>query len=177
MRKKENASTELSDFNLLSEKQKKFCREYLVDFNASRAYLAAGYVARTTNALSVSSSRLLSNAKVHHYLKHILSGSIQDEITNIKRIISELQMIAFGDLKDLADWTEFDLKFKSSNSLDFKSRLISEISSNDKGLKIKMHDKLKALELLGRYYKIFTDKIEAADQNVKITIDTNDSEL
>lgn len=52
----------------LSEKQKRFADEFLIDLNATAAYRRAGYTAKG-NAAEVNASRLLSNAKVQEYIQ------------------------------------------------------------------------------------------------------------
>jgi phage terminase small subunit len=84
---------------------------------------------------------------------------------DIEKIVAELQLIAYGSLRDVADWGPDGIYVKDSTILRQEARMIAEISevSNEKTgskVKIKLHDKLKALELLGRYHKIFTDKVE-----------------
>jgi phage terminase small subunit len=83
----------------------------------------------------------------------------------IERIVAELQLIAFGTMKDVAEWGADGIYLKESSILREEAKIIAEVSevtSEKSGskVKVKLHDKLKALELLGRYHKIFTDKVE-----------------
>ena len=50
----------------LNEKQKTFCREYLVDLNATQAYIRAGY---SEKGASVSGSQLLANPSVQAFIQ------------------------------------------------------------------------------------------------------------
>ena len=53
----------------LEEKQKMFCKEYLVDFNGTQAAIRAGYSKKTANEQA---SRLLAKVNVQTYLKHLI---------------------------------------------------------------------------------------------------------
>jgi phage terminase small subunit len=154
----------------LTEKQKAFCREYLKDFNATKAAIRAGYSEESARQIA---SENLSKHDVQQCIQS-LADKINTKTENkIERIITELQLIAFGSLRDVAEWDAGGLSIKNSNEVGDSARLVSEVteSRTDKStnVKIKMHDKLKALELLGKYHKMFTDKIEQ-ETNSKIEI-------
>lgn len=53
----------------LEEKQKMFCKEYLVDFNGTQAAIRAGYSKKTANEQA---SRLLAKVNVQTYLKQLI---------------------------------------------------------------------------------------------------------
>ena len=53
--------------NKLTDKQRKFCDEYLVDLNATQAAIRVGYSEKTA---SEQSSRLLSNVKIQNYIQN-----------------------------------------------------------------------------------------------------------
>ena len=62
----------------LEEKQKMFCKEYLVDFNGTQAAIRAGYSKKTANEQA---SRLLAKVNVQTYLKHLIEK--RNKRTNI----------------------------------------------------------------------------------------------
>ena len=62
----------------LEEKQKMFCKEYLVDFNGTQAAIRAGYSKKTANEQA---SRLLAKVNVQTYLKKLIEK--RNERTNI----------------------------------------------------------------------------------------------
>lgn len=150
----------------LKESQKKFCREYLKDFNATRAYIDAGY---SKNGATQSASALLTNPNVQSYLSEQVKVVTENDQLQIRKIILELQMIAFGDLKDFAEWNATSALLKASSTLDEKSRVLSEVSQTTNGVKVKMHDKIKAIQLLGEYYKIWQGESRQADVTVNVS--------
>ncbi|MCX4025065.1 terminase small subunit [Endozoicomonas sp. SM1973] len=160
----------------LTPKQAMFVKEYLVDLNATQAAIRAGYSAKTA---SEQGARLLGNVKIQAAL-----GEVQQKRGNrldvtADRIEKELAKIAFSHITDVIDWREITLesnedepnhsaaiacqsiRLKDSDTLSPEvTATIQEISQTAHGVKVKLYDKLKALELLGRRHGIFIDKVE-----------------
>lgn len=168
----------------LSEKQKAFCREYLIDFNGTRAAIASGYSKKTARSVA---SENLTKPDIQKEIQRIADEKLKENGDPIQRIILELQLIAFGDYRDLVQWDEHGIeKFIPSNELGEKSRIVSEISqtttTSGGSVKIRTYDKIKALELLGKYHKIFADKVEHSNPDgslrpiVNINIPSNGRE-
>ena len=105
----------------LTEKQKLFCKEYLQDPNATRAYLKVYNVKQ--RVAEANGNRLMSNAIVKDYLQK-----------NFEKKKNKLDLKAEDILKEL-------------KKLGLQTKII------------KNSDKLKALELLGKYFKLFTDNV------------------
>lgn len=84
----------------LTAKRKLFVKEYLIDLNATRAYKAAGYVAKG-NAAEVNASRLLSNAKVQASIQEAIDErSARTEITQ-DMVLQRWWAIATADPNEL----------------------------------------------------------------------------
>lgn len=157
----------------LTEKQKKFCNEYLIDLNASQAYKRAGYQTKDENVAAVMGSRLLRNDKVSAYLQDRKSErEARTEITQ-DRVLRELAAIGFADVVDYATVVEKeavdpDTGYKqmrqsveialTKNISKQKRSAIAGIKMGTNGIEIKLNDKLKALELLGKHLGMFNDK-------------------
>ena len=177
----------------LTDKQKRFCDEYLIDLNATQAAIRAGYSPKTAEQTA---SRLLRNVKVQEYIaKRQKELSRSTEITQ-ERVIKELALIAFSNNADYAHVVEKKMQVEAGGTLvdvldkdgkpvmyrtvepvlteeltEEQKRALAVIKKGRDGLEVKSCDKVKALELLGKHLGIFTDKIEA---NVN---DTTRSEL
>ena len=168
----------------MTPEQEIFCIEYLKDFNGKQAAIRAGY---SEKSAASTASEILTYPNVQRKLRDAMDEVLGDAKEDVKRIINELKLIAFADIGDLFDWGkreihdsegEFveeveDLTFKTKEQLGDKTRLISEIEQVQtrfgNRIKIKQADKMRAIELLGKYYKMFTDKIEHTnpDGNLK----------
>lgn len=177
----------------LTDKQRKFCDEYLIDLNATQAAIRAGY---TENYANTNASKLLQNTTISQYIgERQKELSRKTEITQ-ERVIRELALIAFSNNADYAQVVEKKMQVEAGGALvdlldkdgkpvmyrtvepvlteeltEEQKRALAVIKKGRDGLEVKSCDKVKALELLGKHLGIFTDKIEA---NVN---DTTRSEL
>jgi len=154
----------------LTVKQRRFIDEYLVDYNATRAAVAAGYSEKTAK---VTACENLTKPHLKREIDaEVAKRSEKSEVT-AERIINELALIAFSDI------TSFVLMGKKGITLqEFKKlpkdvkRCISTIQQNGSGvkaiIKFKLYDKVRALELLGRNRAMFTDKIKVQDDRSHI---------
>lgn len=159
----------------MTNAQKRFCDEYLVDLNATRAYKVAYSRCKKDETASVNGSKLLRNTKVQEYIsKQQKEIEKRTEVTQ-DMVIQELAKIAFLDIRKL--YTE---NGQLKNIADIDSDVAGAISSletleeydgygdNREKIgdtkKVKVLDKTKALELLGRHLGMFNDKL---DVNIK----------
>ena len=135
----------------LNPRRERFCREFLLDSNASAAYIRAGYKSRRPE---VNASRLLSYDSIQKRIKE-LQQVTNDEIEERKRrIIQELERVAFQDAKRNMSFTPSGPILKDEKDIDGK--LIAGITNSPKfGIRMKAWDKLKALELLGRIHGFY----------------------
>lgn len=145
----------------LNQKQKRFADEYLIDLNATQAATRAGYSAKTANEQG---ARLLAHVSVQAYLSaRMKMRESRTEITQDK-VLREIARVAFSDPRKVMTWGTQGVQLRDSEELtDDEAAIISEVSStaSDHGinLKLKTHDKLKALELLGRHLSMFKDNL------------------
>ncbi len=149
----------------MTEKQKRFCDEYLIDLNATRAYKVAYPGCKKDETASAAGSRMLGNVKVKEYIE-LRQEDIQKrtEVTQDK-VIQELAAIAFTNATEFASVKGNSVIIKDTDTLEEKvKKSIVGIKKGKNGIEIKSADKVQALELLGRYFGIFKDKV---DVNVK----------
>jgi len=152
----------------LNAKQKFFILEYLIDKNAKQAAIRAGYSKKTAEVIG---SRLLSNVKVKDEITRQIALQEKRTLITADQVIIELKKIAFldirgafteqGMLKDLSDIPE-DIAHAMAG---IEVMELYDGRGNDREKigytkKIKLCDKVRALELLGKHLKMFTDKIE-----------------
>lgn len=171
----------------MTDAQKRFCDEYLIDLNATRAYKVAYPNCKKDETASAAGSRMLGNVKVQEYIsKKQKEIEKRTEITQDK-VIQELANVAFSNGTDFAQIVEKEYeeniydkegncigtkpkKYKClelTNTKDLTEQqksAIAGIKQTANGIEIKTNDKVKALELLGRHLGIFNDKL---DVNVK----------
>jgi len=147
---------------VLTSKRQRLIEEYLVDCNAEKAALRAGYSASWAHAKS---HQALREPEMAAALKEAMDKlSIRTGITQA-RVLEELSLIAFGDLAEFVEWGPGGVRMKDGASLDpEKRRALAEVAETvtkeGGSQRVKMHDKLGALNLLGKHLGMFNDKVE-----------------
>ena len=171
----------------MTDAQKRFCDEYLIDLNATRAYKVAYPNCKKDETARANSSRLLTIANIQEYISEKqIEIEKRTEVTQ-DMVIKELANVAFSNGTDFAQIVEREYeeniydeegnrigtkpkKYKClelTNTKDLTEQqksAIAGIKQTANGIEIKTNDKVKALELLGRHLGIFNDKL---DVNVK----------
>ena len=159
----------------MTDAQKRFCDEYLIDLNATRAYKVAYSRCKKDETANVNGSKLLRNTKVQEYISERMKEREQRTEITQDMVIKELAKIAFLDIRKL--YTE-NGQLKNIADIDSDTAgAISQLETLEEyegygddrekigdTQKVKLLDKTKALELLGRHLGIFNDKM---DVNVK----------
>ncbi len=146
----------------LTPKQRKFVAEYLVDLNATRAAIRAGYSAKTADRIG---PELLGKTCVREAVEAAQKRrEKRTEITQ-DRVLHELARVAFGNSRAVMSWGPGGLVLRNSAELtEDEAALVSEVretTTKDGGsMALKTHDKMKALELLGKHLGMFDKKQE-----------------
>lgn len=154
----------------LTPKQQRFVDEYLIDLNATQAYIRAGYSARG-NVAEVNAARLLRNAQVQAAITEKMKNrEKRTEITQ-DRVLQEYAKIAFFDPRKLFDENG---QPKPISELDADTAAVIagldvleefEGSGEDRHFvgytkKYKIADKKGALDSVARHLGMFNDKLD-----------------
>ena len=141
----------------LSAIKKRFCDEYLIDLNATQAVIRAGYKINGDNSAASIGSQLLKDAAVEKEVAKQMAERSKRTGINQDRVVQELARIAFVRATDVI--TPDDASIKTTTS--------------EKGVtverEVKLNDKMKALELLGKHLGMFTDKVNL-EGDIGVTI-------
>ena len=160
----------------MTPKQKIFIKEYLIDLNATRAAISAGYSERTA---CEQGSRLLANVKVKTEIERSLTKRAEKLDISAEKVLGELSKMAFANMQDYITIRDGDAYVDLSKLTRDQAAAIQEVTTdsytvegeNEESAKVitkckfKLADKRGSLELLGRYLKLFTDKFEAGGPN------------
>ncbi|WAM23837.1 terminase small subunit [Myxococcus sp. NMCA1] len=156
----------------LTAKQRAFVREYLVDHNGKQAAIRAGY---SEHSAEVTASKLLRIPKVSAAIEESdaqVDEAVKDAVTvEVVEVLRELRLIAFSDIGDMVgpDGRVLPLKDMSPQARRAISSIEVEALFEGKGserveigdvTKLKLWSKEKALELLAKFLKMLTDKVE-----------------
>ena len=153
----------------LTEKQEKFIKEYLKSNNASQSAIKAGYSKKTAGETG---SRLLKQPHIIQALQskreEIARKVDKYEITP-EKVLREFAKVGFADMGQFASWGESGVKLRDSAELDEDlTSVVGEITETrthfgEDGEKvttrIKLADKLKALENLGKHLGLFKEQL------------------
>jgi hypothetical protein len=156
----------------LTPKQQRFCDEYLVDLNATKAALRAGYSGAT--ALN---GKLMTIPKIRYYLQQRTEAATKKAQVNHEMILSELCKIAFGNMGNYFE-ADGSLKYIQDLTADEKAALGSLTVTESNGsnvsttTRIKMHNKMSALDKLAKHLNFYNAE-ERQPEVVYVYIDKN----
>lgn len=156
----------------MTKKQKIFADEYLIDLNATRAYRVAYPSVKKDETARANGSRMLTNANVAKYISERMQERQQRTEVTQDMVVKELAAIAFARATDYAAVRGGTVCIKDTDSLsDEQICAIAGIKEGKFGVEIRLNDKEKALELLGRHLGMWNDKLDiktpAIDDSMK----------
>lgn len=142
----------------MTDKQKKFVDEYVKSRDLTNSAIKAGYSKR--NPCEVGSN-LLSKDEIKNAIDERIA-KISDKVdVSVEKILKELAAIAFVDRTELVKVSGDEVLIKNTDDLSVDAKkIISGIKQGKHGIEVNSYDKIKALELLGKYQKMFTDRTE-----------------
>lgn len=140
----------------MTEKQKRFCEEYMIDLNATQAAIRAGYSPKTAQQQS---TRLLSNVLVQNRIAQLQAEQSRRTGVSADRVVRELAKIAFVNAVDLIDPETASVKLDASRDDLAAVQSVKVKTFGEDGLEheVKLADKLRALELLGKHLGVFKE--------------------
>nr|DAE47068.1 MAG TPA: Terminase small subunit [Caudoviricetes sp.] len=150
----------------LTDKQKMFCMEFLKDLNATQAAIRAGYSKKTARQIATEN---LSKPFIQDYIATLKTERIEEVKTDANYVLKRLLEIDALDVADIVDESGDLIPVKdwpkvwrtSVNAIE-----IVQMKSTEDVIaylkKIKIPDKIKNLELLGKHIDVsaFKDKLE-----------------
>lgn len=156
----------------MTEKQKIFADEYLIDLNATRAYRKAYPNCKKDSSADAAARKLLGNTRIQKYISDRMEERQKRTEVTQDRVLQELAYIAFARVTDYATVRNDVVKIKNTDELtEEQIRAISGIKEGKFGIELKLNDKEKALELLGRHLGMWNDKLDiktpAIDESIK----------
>lgn len=139
----------------MTNRQRKFADEYVIDCNATRAYRAAYPNVKKDETASVNASRLLSNANVKNYVEERLDEISSSKIAKAVEVMEYLTSVMRGES------TSEIVVVEGCGEGCSSARRIDKLPDEK--------EKLKAAALLGKRYGLYTDKVDV-DGAVSIVI-------
>lgn len=147
----------------MTKKQKIFADEYLIDLNATRAYKVAYPNVKNDDTAAAAASRLLRNVKVQEYIAQRMAEKESELIADQDEVLRYLTSVLRG--KSRAQ----EIVVEGIGEGCSEARTMEKAPSEK--------ERLKAAELLGKRYALFTDKVDMdADMDLNITIDYGEAD-
>lgn len=147
----------------MTEKQKLFADEYLIDLNATRAYKVAYPNVKNDDTAAAAASRLLRNVKVQEYIAQRMAEKESELIADQDEVLRYLTSVLRG--KSRAQ----EIVVEGIGEGCSEARTMEKAPSEK--------ERLKAAELLGKRYALFTDKVDMdTDMDLNITIDYGEAD-
>lgn len=146
----------------LTDKQRRFVEEYLIDLNATQAAIRAGY---STETAAVIGCENLIKPNIKSAIDKAMAERSKRTGISADRVLIEIAKLAFVNPANVinmddgtvrTDATDDDLACVQSVK---KKKSYSDTGSSTEN-EVKLYDKKAALELLGKHLGIFTDKFK-----------------
>jgi phage terminase small subunit len=137
-----------------SRKQRVFIDEFLRTDDAAAAARAAGYAPSTARK---NAAALLRRPSVAAVVRRELDARAERTRIAADRIVLELARVAFSDIGRIADWSEEKgWRLRPPDALSDADRAaIARITRHGGHVYIGLHDKIRALDTLGKYFKLW----------------------
>lgn len=154
----------------MTKKQKRFVEEYLIDLNATQAAIRAGYSPLTARDIGCEN---LTKPNIQEAIDKAIAERSRRTGVNADRVVRELAKIAFVNAGEIVDFDTAILmdKISEDDMAAIQSVKIKTFGEDGVEREVKLADKLKALELLGKHLGLFKDKVEL-DGSVKTDMAT-----
>ena len=142
----------------MKDRQRRFADEYLIDLNAEAAAVRAGYSPRYARGKAY---KLVAKSGIKEYIEKRMAEKESELIADQNEVLRYLTAVMRGES------TSEEIIVEGIGDGRSKARKLEKTPSEK--------DRLKAAELIGKRYGLFTDKIETdVDMDLNITIDYGD---
>ena len=142
----------------MKDRQRRFAAEYLIDLNAEAAAVRAGYSPRYARG---NAYKLVAKSGIKEYIEKRMAEKESELIADQNEVLRYLTAVMRGES------TSEEIIVEGIGDGRSKARKLEKTPSEK--------DRLKAAELIGKRYGLFTDKIETdVDMDLNITSDYGD---
>lgn len=145
----------------MTEKQKRFVDEYLIDLNATQAAIRAGYSPKTAYSIGEEN---LKKPEISNAISRAMAESSRRTGISQDRVVRELAKMAFVNITDVVDSNGRIRRDATNDDLAcIESIKVKQMESDTGGSEereVKLCSKLKALELLGKHIGMWNDKVD-----------------
>lgn len=166
----------------LTDKQKMFCKEYMIDLNATQAAIRAGYSEKTAQMIS---SENLSKPIIQEYLKELKAKRSEKLEVRANEVLQELYNWAYGDFTEIMQLSALEIKELPIEIrrliIGFK-RTVKHFGEDGQNteeiIEVKFVDKAKAMEMITKHIGFYeVDNKQQAVNHTPISVTYNDKKI
>lgn len=144
----------------MTPKQQRFCDEYLISLNATQAAIKAGY---TEKYAHTNANKLLQNTTIKAFIEARMAEKESELIADQDEVLKYLTSVLRGK-------TQSEIVVVEGIGDGCSEARAMQKAPDEK-------ERLKAAELLGKRYGLYTEKVEQQiDMDLNITVDYGDAE-
>ncbi|MGN0081141.1 MAG: terminase small subunit [Bacteroides fragilis] len=144
----------------MTSKQKRFCDEYLIDMNATQAAIRAGFSSKTAGSIG---REYLQKPQIKEYIAERMNSKNEELIAKQDEVLRYLTSVMRGK-------SESEIVVIEGTGFGSSAARRMKKNPDEK-------ERLRAAELLGKRYGIYTEKIDqAVDMDLNVTVDYGEEE-
>ncbi len=152
----------------ISPMEIKFCMGFVKTNRKGASAAAAGY---NKTQSSKTATLLLRKPMILEYIEELKAKLANKGIASAAKVLREVTLLAESNMADYVEFRAGKLKLKSSSELTRdQMSCIRSIEWGKKGLKLKLYDKLEALDKLGRYHDLFNKTTQDNTGSVRFDV-------
>lgn len=155
----------------MTDKQKRFCDEYLIDMNGAQAAIRAGYSKKTAKQIATEN---LSKPYLREYIDKRMAEKEAALIADQDEVMKYLTAVMRREKAEhvVVTCTEETSSYVSDAEGKMRKQTVKKETPKIVEIPARLQDSNKAAELLGKAYGIYTDKVDAdVDMNLNIKVD------
>lgn len=146
----------------LTPRQQRFVEEYLIDLNATQAAIRAGYSPKTSYSIG---NENLNKPDIRACIDIAMAERSKRTGISADRVLQELARIGFVNPKDVIDFSRASVEANASEDdlaaiQSVKVKIMQSENGDMVEREVRLNDKLKALELMGKHLGMFKDKLD-----------------
>lgn len=148
----------------LTDKQLKFCREYVIDMNGTQAAIRAGYAEKSANEQA---ARMLAKDSIRTEIAGLKQEQARRTEISADRVLQGLAQVAFGDIRGMFDdngGLKRPHEWDDETAAAVAGMDVVTVSAGEGAVehvaKIRRTDRLRAMEMLARHLSLFNDKLD-----------------
>ena len=164
----------MADARKLTQKQKRFCDEYLIDLNATQAAIRAGYSKKTARAIA---NENFTKPYIKEYIEKRMAEKEKELIAEQDEVMRYLSAVMRREKTESVVVTLSKEKstYVPDENGTMRKQTVKEDIAQVVEIPARLSDSNKAAELLGKAYGLYTDRIDAeVDMELNITVDYGD---